>query len=696
MTIKEILGFAVGALVLCGCSDGAREQGSPIGEAAAALTLPKHQPTPLPFDPARGLLLEGTVVTMDAAHRVLEHAKLLVRGDRIVNIWQGEHPPPGTQLGDAIHVDLGPSALIFPGMINLHDHPSYDALPLWPAPSSHAQPELGRPLGSEPYANRYQWNAMHGHASPEQARLIVTPHFALTSPEGLNLETEVIKYAKIKGLLGGQTTSQGATSTPASDGVLSRNVDSPNFGRQAIGSTVGALGDASPSDVGQLVAGMRFGLVDAWLFHLGEGVRDGDRRPGDPDSSRAEFETLKSDGLLTDMTVVVHGVALEASDFEAMRAARSTRLDGSGDGLGAKLVWSPLSNLLLYGRTANVYEALAAGVTVSLGTDWSPSGSRNLLGELKIADIALRDPAVLGASRHLLPELAVEGKNGEAAERAERALDQLIVDMATRNPAATVRWQNQVGSLEAGKAADLFVISADPDRPRHRPAPRSPYRSLIDATERDVRLVVVGGEPLVGDVDVLEQLKPDDAEVIASGCGCYQKAIDVTRPGVEKGGETVAEIQRMLSDGLAALGGDAPPANGGPAELSNTYSYLKQHVVLPFPMTDAQFRQFVLIPIAGTIDGKLNLERVQLTPILTDEDDFLFDVLGARTDPATGLISDVTPPFGLYSANFNQQSNGDNPFAAASFEDRWYPLQSERGAGRGHACNCGGGTSCDR
>jgi hypothetical protein len=37
--------------------------------------------------------------------------------------------------------------------------------------------------------------------------------------------------------------------------------------------------------------------------------------------------------------------------------------------LGAKLVWSPLSNLMLYGLTTNVYQALAARVLVSLGTD---------------------------------------------------------------------------------------------------------------------------------------------------------------------------------------------------------------------------------------------------------------------------------------------------------------------------------------
>ena len=53
----------------------------------------------------------------------------------------------------------------------------------------------------------------------------------------------------------------------------------------------------------------------------------------------------------------------------------------------ASMVWSPLSNLLLYGGTADVKSARAAGVPVALGSDWSPSGSKNLLNELKIAKI---------------------------------------------------------------------------------------------------------------------------------------------------------------------------------------------------------------------------------------------------------------------------------------------------------------------
>src|SRR5690242_13785749 len=99
-----------------------------------------------PFDPARGLVLRGTVVTMDDRHSVIENGRVLVRNDRIVAVWRGERPPSGIDVGEAVTVDLGPSALIFPGMINLHNHPTYSMLRMWPAPSSDVQANLGRPF----------------------------------------------------------------------------------------------------------------------------------------------------------------------------------------------------------------------------------------------------------------------------------------------------------------------------------------------------------------------------------------------------------------------------------------------------------------------------------------------------------------------------------------------------------------------
>jgi len=622
-----------------------------------------------PFDPARGLVLHGTVVTMDDAHRVLEQGHVLVRDGRIAAVWSGPQPP--VEIAGAVSVDLGPRALIFPGLIDLHDHPTFAMLHLWPAPSSHVQAAAGRPLGTEPYASRYQWNRMLGLAPPEFRRLVDTPQTALVTPQGLGLAAEVVKFAEVEALLGGETTLQGAPPMPATDGLLARNVESVNFGRARIESYVPAIDGLAGAPLDGLLGRLHGGATEAWLVHLAEGVRDGDRRPGDALSARSEFTTLQAKGLLTDATVVVHGVALESEDFAAMRAAPPARLDGTGDGLGAKLVWSPLSNLLLYGRTTSVYEALAAGVLVSLGTDWAPSGSRNLLGELKVADIALRDPSLLGSRRGLVPELALDGRHGRAAAEAERALDRLLVDMVTRNPARTVRWDDEVGSVEAGKTADLVVITPAGRAPREGRT-SSPYRSLIDATERDVRLVLVGGEPLAGDLDVMARLKPGDYEVVASEHGGYAKAVDVTRDGVPKGDQSLAAIRDALADGLEALGGDHPPQGGGPADDSNTYSYLKQHVPLPFPMTDAQFRQFVLVPVAGTVNGRLNLERLELPPLLAEDDDFLFDVLGQRLDPATGLVADPTPPFLLYPANANHVVGGADPFSTESFEDRWY------------------------
>ena len=213
---------------------------------------------------------------------------------------------------------------------------------------------------------------------------------------------------------------------------------------------------------------MKAGRYDAWMVHLAEGVRDADRRPGDPFSSRAEFATLKAKGLLTDMTVIIHGTALERSDFAEMRAAPTIRTDGVGDGRGAKLVWSPLSNLLLYGETTNVYDALAEGVLVSLGTDWTPSGSRTLLHELKVADVALRDPRLLGGAATRCPRSRVAGKHGpRAAARRGGA-----------RPGARRHGHAQPGP----DAALVRQGRIDRGRQGRRPAARPPARAVARRT----------------------------------------------------------------------------------------------------------------------------------------------------------------------------------------------------------------------
>jgi hypothetical protein len=334
------------------------------------------------FERARGIVLRGTVVTMDATGKILEQGGVLVRNDKIVAIWSGRTPLRRVPVGNAVEIDVGPDALIFPGLINLHDHPSFDVFETWPPPSSHVQKELGRPNGTEPYANRYQWNGMMGakYATPPQDYLkwIRIPYDTLN---GDNLGPEVGKYAQVKAILGGETASEGGED-PLADNILIRNAEHTNLvGYGRIKSRVAPISRLKqtslpcpnppdpdcPDCLDCLLTPMQYGQIDAWIVHLAEGVRDSQRRDKDTFSSRDEFQTLKNLGLLTDTTVIVHGIALEPEDFVAMHDAPSIRWNGVGDGLGAKLVWSPLSNLLLYGQTALVYQALQAGVVVSLG-----------------------------------------------------------------------------------------------------------------------------------------------------------------------------------------------------------------------------------------------------------------------------------------------------------------------------------------
>src|SRR4029077_1518474 len=51
------------------------------------------------------------------------------------------------------------------------------------------------------------------------------------------------------------------------------------------------------------------------------------------------------------------------------------------------VVWSPFSNLWLYGSTTDVKAAQQQGVSVCIGSDWGPSGTKNIQGEIKVAKL---------------------------------------------------------------------------------------------------------------------------------------------------------------------------------------------------------------------------------------------------------------------------------------------------------------------
>ena len=76
--------------------------------------------------------LEGRVVTMDASYAVLERGVVYVEGNKIAAVvFTGAPPPPGFEGISAV----GTRGTIYPGLIDLHNHVSYDALSLWDVPA---------------------------------------------------------------------------------------------------------------------------------------------------------------------------------------------------------------------------------------------------------------------------------------------------------------------------------------------------------------------------------------------------------------------------------------------------------------------------------------------------------------------------------------------------------------------------------
>jgi hypothetical protein len=189
---------------------------------------------------------------------------------------------------------------------------------------------------------------------------------------------------------------------------------------------------------------------------------------------------------------------------------------------------------------------------------------------------------------------------------------------------------------------------------------------LIDATERDVRLVLVDGAPVAGDVDALRTAGATAIARVRSATGRYVKGI-AQRAGALR----LQAAERSLRLALRALGGDGAKRASGLVPRSATFSYLRArwNHGKDAKLSERAFRDTVLATRYGLLDGRVNLERIELSPLLTDDDGFFFTALEGR-------LSAAQAPFRLYPANVNQARGGGNPLAG--FRERWYRTKSLR------------------
>ncbi|HET6864323.1 MAG TPA: amidohydrolase family protein [Solirubrobacteraceae bacterium] len=386
---------------------------------------------PGPIDPAASprWALGGRIVTVDSKSTVVLDGVVWIADAAIAAITQrGDAAPAGFE--EVTPLNTGGTVL--PGLIDLHNHTPYDVLPLWNVP--------------QPYTNRDTWGN-----SDQYHQLVTAP--MKTIGEATELLPALVRYVECKALVGGVTTTQGIALFSAPGirryyrGIV-RNVE--QTGDKQLPEAGSRVADVAANDPQAFLAEIE--KRKCFLLHLSEGTDD---------AAHKHFLALQLPGekwAITAALAGIHCVALKPADFGVM---------ASHD---ASMVWSPFSNLLLYGHTADIASAVAAGSAgapfkVGLGSDWSPTGSKSLFGELKIA--------------------RVYSQNNRNVFSNEQ-----IVRMATIQGAQILTWDREVGSLEVGKRADLVVVSGQDDA--------SPVEPLFAGDERTIQLVAINGTPRYG------------------------------------------------------------------------------------------------------------------------------------------------------------------------------------------------------
>lgn len=423
------------------------------------LPVPAGETRRGPIDPLTGpiLALAGRVVTMNAAFTVKDDAIVYIDKGSIVAVQDRAEPAPPAFSGVT---PVETAGTLFPGLIDLHNHLSYNVLPPWAR-----VPKL--------FTHRGQWPD-----HPDYRKLISGP---MTRAGGVprrrrkthaRLGPRALRRVQVSE--GGVTTSQGIR-LASNAGIqrfyrgIVRNVEQTDD--SDLSEAQARIPDIAAKDARAFL--VRLQKEDScFLLHVSEGVT----APGAVSSpARRHFlalEVAPDQWAINDRLTAIHAAGLLPEDFEVLAAHKGS------------MVWSPLSNLLLYGQTARVEVAREAGVPIGLGADWSPSGSKNLLGELKVAWLY---------SQHVLNDLF-----------SARAL----VAMATRQAAHILKWQHALGTLEAGKRADILVIEG---------IAGDPYDALIRAKETSIQLVMINGVARYGVPDLMTKLVPPDETVRVVG-----------------------------------------------------------------------------------------------------------------------------------------------------------------------------------
>ena len=434
------------------------------------------------------VVANAIVVTMDSARRVIADGAVAIDGRDIVAVDTGA--AIDARFSPKTRVDAA-GQVVLPGLINTH---------------THAPMVLYRGLADDlvlmDWLQKYIFPAEAKTVSPEFVRagtrlaaLEMIRSGTTTYADMYYFEEEVARATKEAGLRGvlGQTIIQfpvADAKTPRAGLTRAEAYIEQWAGDDLIVPAIAPHAmytlDTATLKAARAIADRRQTPV---LIHLAE-TRD------EVATSRKQHKAspvryLESIGFWGPRTLAAHGVWLTPSDI-AILARRHVGVSHN-----------PESNMKLASGTAPVVEMRAAAIPVGLGTDGAASNN-----DLDMFE-AMRQAAFLH-KLHTGDPRAIPASTALA--------------MATIEGARALGMDRMIGSLEAGKRADLIVVdmSAARQTPMYDPLSHLVYVTRGD----DVRTTIVNGRVLMQDRRVLTL---DESRVISDAKAWAVKVREAVR-----------------------------------------------------------------------------------------------------------------------------------------------------------------------
>jgi 5-methylthioadenosine/S-adenosylhomocysteine deaminase len=406
------------------------------------------------------------LVTMDAQRRVIENGAVAVKGSRIAAV--GPRAQIDKQFTPKSRLD-DPSAILTPGLINAHTHAPMslfrgiaDDLNLqewlekyiFPAEAKNVTPEFVRwgtrlacvemlLSGTTTYADMYYFEEVIAEATKECGMRGVLGQTIIQFPVP-DAKTPMEGLKRAEAFLERFRGDDLVTAAVAPHAVYTNSDDVLRASRELANKYKAPL-----------------------LIHLSETRKENEdlhlKRGMTP------VRLLDLVGLFNGWTLAAHGVFVNAEDMRTLKAR------------GVGIAHCPSSNMKLASGVAPVVDYLNADMSLGLGTD-GVAGSNNDVNMFEEMDLAAKLQKVI--------------RNDPTAVRAEQAFE-----MATIRGARAVGLDKDIGSIEAGKRADMILIRSD--GPNAMPM-YNVFSHLVYALKgSDVRHVMVNGKLVVRDRRVL-------------------------------------------------------------------------------------------------------------------------------------------------------------------------------------------------